>query len=181
MSRPMKGMLIEEYKKRFADVENALVLDIRGITAKDNNGMRMGLLKKNIRITVVKNTLARKALAGTSLAALEQALDGPAALAYGGDNVVDVARELIDWARKVKNLTLRAAVLDGIYFDGTEGVKRLSKFPTRSEALAKVVQIVLSPARNVVGCVVAPGSRLLGVVKTIQDKLEKGEAIARVS
>lgn len=180
MSRPMKNMLMDDYKARFADVENALVLDIRGVTAQDNNGMRLGLLQKNIRITVIKNTLARKAFAGTPLATLDQALDGPAALAYGGDNVVDVARELIDWAKKVKNLTLKAACLDGIYFEGEEGVKQLSKFPTRGEALAKVVQIVLSPARNVVGCVVAPGSRLLGIVKTIEEKLEKGEAIARV-
>jgi large subunit ribosomal protein L10 len=180
MSKPMKGMLIDDYKSRFADVENALVLDIRGVNARDNNGMRLSLLKKNIRVTVVKNTLARKAFEGTSLAALDQAFDGPAALVYGGDNVVDVAREIIDWAKKVKNLTLKAACLDGIYFEGEEGVKRLSKFPTRGEALAKVVQIVLSPARNVIGCAVAPGARLMGVVKTIEDKLEKGEAIARV-
>jgi large subunit ribosomal protein L10 len=73
----------------------------------------LGLLQKNIRVTVMRNTLAKKAFNGTSLEALEPSLVGPTALAYGGESVVDVARALVDWAKKVKNLDLKGAVLDG--------------------------------------------------------------------
>jgi large subunit ribosomal protein L10 len=178
MSKPIKELVMEDYKERFVDVDGALVVDIRGINANDNNAIRKGLQKKNIRVTVVKNALARKALAGTALEAVSPALEGPSALAYGAESVVDVARELVDWARKVKQLTLKGAVLDGQYFAGDAGVKRLSQFPTREEAQAKVVTLVLSPARKVVGCAVSPGSKLLGIVKEIQTRLEKGESIA---
>ena len=78
-------------------------------------------------------------------------------------------------------MELKAACLDGIFFAGKEGVLRLSKFPTREEAQAKVVTLVLSPARKVVGCVVSPGSRILGVVKALEKKLEQGEAVARIA
>ena len=67
MSRPVKEMIVDDYKKRFAEVDDALVIDIRGIEANDNNELRLDLLKKNIRVTVVKNSLAKKAFSGTPL------------------------------------------------------------------------------------------------------------------
>lgn len=179
MSKPIKGMMIEDYKKRFRDVDGALILDIRGINANDNNDLRLGLRQKKIRVTVVKNTLAKKALAGTSLEPLTAGLNGPSALAFGEGSVVDVARELMTWVRKIKELTLKGAILDGQYFDGAEGVKRLSQFPTREEAQARVVQLVLSPAKKVLGAAVGPGSKILGIVKELQERLEKGQAIAK--
>ncbi len=179
MSKPVKGMIVAEYQKRFAEVGDALVIDIRGIGANTNNEMRVNLQKKNIRITVLRNTLAKKAFAGTALANLDAAINGPCALAYGAESVVNVARELVDWAKKIKELSFKGAVLDGEYFEGELGVKRLSEFPTREEAQAKVVQLILSPARNLMGIATSPGSKLLGIVKQIQEKLEKGEAIAK--
>jgi large subunit ribosomal protein L10 len=179
MSKQVKELMIDDYRNRFASIDGALVVDVRGIDANDNNSMRLGLLEKNIRVTVIRNTLARKAFNGTSLEALESSLTGPTALAYGGESVVDVARALVDWAKKVKNLDLKGAVLDGTYFDGEAGVKQLSEFPTKDEAQAKVVQLILSPARNIVGATLGPGGAILGIVKQIEEKLEKGETIAK--
>jgi large subunit ribosomal protein L10 len=180
MSKPVKGMIINEYRKRFGDLEGALVIEIRGLSGKETTSLRENLRKKNVRVTVVKNALAKRALAGTALDALSPALAGPAAIAYGTGSVVDVAREVVSWARKLEKLMLRGAVLDGQFFEGDEGVKRLSKFPTKEEAQARVVQLVLSPGSKVVGAAKGPGGRILGIVKEIQTRLEKGEAIAKV-
>lgn len=179
MSKPVKELIIGEYKERFEDIDGALVVDIRGMTANDNNTIRRGLQAKQIRVTVLKNSLAKKAFVGTALEPLGPALEGPSALAYGAESVVDVARQIVEWSKKVKTLALKGAVLDGQYFAGAEGVKRLSQFPTREEAQAKVVTLILSPARKVMGAAVGPGSKILGIVKEIQTRLEKGEAIAK--
>ena len=179
MSKPIKDLILAEYTERFKGVEDALLIDIRGIDANDNNTLRLGLAKKDIRITVVKNTLARKAFAGTGLEQLTAATIGPSAIAWGAESVVEVARELADWAKKLDELELKAAVLDGELFDGEAGVKRLSTFPTRTEAQAKVVQLVLSPASNVVGAAKAPGSNILGIIKELQDRLEKGQTLTK--
>ena len=180
MSRPVKQMIVKEYQKRFEGVDNALLVDIRGIPANDNNALRLGLLKKDIRVTVIRNTLARDAFEGTGLEGLKAGLEGPSALCYGGSSVVDVARELVDWAKKLDDLDLKGAILDGQYFDGENGVKELSKFPTREEAQAKVVQLVLTPGSNLVGAAVGPGRKLLAIVKEIQDRLEDGKTIEKV-
>jgi large subunit ribosomal protein L10 len=180
MSKPVKQMIMRDYESRFTGIDGALVVDIRGIDANDTNAMRLDLLSKGVRVTVVKNALARRAFEGGELGALEPALSGPSALAYGGESVVNVARELVDWAKKIEDLELKGAVLDGQYFDGEAGVKRLSEFPTKEEAQATVVQLVLSPGSNVLGAATGGGSRILGIVKQIQEKLEAGEPIEKV-
>ena len=179
MSKPVKEMILADYKRRFADVGDALLIDIRGVDANENNSLRMDLATQDIRITVVKNTLARRAFAGTTLEPLAEVLEGPSALAHGAESVVEVARALVAWARKVEELELKAAVLDGQLFAGAAAVKELSQYPTKQEAQAIVVQLVLSPASNVVGAALSPGSRILGIIKEIQDRLEKGETISR--
>lgn len=180
MSKPVKEMIMRDYESRFNGIDGALVLDIRGIDANHTNEMRIDLLGKGVRVTVVKNALARKAFAGGDLAALEPALEGPSAVAYGDDSVVNVARAVVEWAKKLEKLDLKGAVLDGTYFDGEAGVKRLSDFPTKEEAQATVVQLVLSPGSNIVGAAKGGGGRILGIVKQIQEKLENGETISKV-
>jgi len=180
MSKPIKNMMVADYRRRFDGVSNALLVDIRGIEANENNSLRQGLHASGIRITVVRNKLARDAFKDTTLDVLSSALDGPSAMCYGGDSVVEVARELVDWAKKIKQLELKGACLDGEFFDGHDGVKRLSTFPTRDEAQAKVVQLVLSPAGNVLGAAKSAGSNVMGIVKEIQERLENGEEIAKV-
>ncbi len=106
-------MIVAEYKRLFGDIGNALIIDIRGIEANENNDLRVDLLNKDIHITVLKNSLAKTAFKGTELESLSTTLTGPSALVVGGDSVVDVARNLVDWAKKIKQLELKAAVLDG--------------------------------------------------------------------
>jgi large subunit ribosomal protein L10 len=181
MSKPIKEMIVTEYKRRFGDIGSALIIDIRGVEANDNNDLRVDLLGKDIHITVLKNSLAKTAFEGTELESLTAALSGPSALVIGGDSVVDVARNLVDWAKKIKQLELKAAVLDGELFDGANGVKRLSNYPTKEEAQATVIQLVLSPASNLVKAATSPGSNLLGIIKEIRTRLEEGNTIEKIA
>jgi large subunit ribosomal protein L10 len=181
MSKPIKNMIVAEYQRRFDGVGSALIIDIRGIEANDNNDLRIDLLGKDIHITVLKNSLAKTAFSGTELESLSTTLSGPSALVFGGDSVVNVARELVDWAKKIKMLELKAAVLDGELFDGKDGVKRLSEYPTKDEAQATVIQLVLSPASNLVKASTSPGSNLLGIIKEITTRLEEGKTIEKIA
>ena len=181
MSKSIKDLIVTEYRRRFEDISDALLIDIRGIEANTNNELRIDLLQKDIHITVLKNSLAKTALAETNLDLLNPTIDGPSALVFGGDSVVDVARNLVDWAKKVKQLELKAAILDGELFEGADGVKRLSDFPTKEEAQATVIQLVLSPAGNVLRAATSPASNLLGIIKEIETRLEEGNTIEKIA
>ena len=70
MSKPVKEMIVAEYTKRFEDVDSAVLIEIRGLDANDNNRLRGELAKNSIRITILKNSLARKAFEGGPLEGL---------------------------------------------------------------------------------------------------------------
>ena len=181
MSKPVKNLITEEYKRRFDGVTGAVLVDVRGMESNDNNNFRHGLAEKAIKITVVKNSQAKRAFEGTDLEGLSDMIDGPSALVYPiseDTSVVNVARELVDWAKKLEQLEFRGAILDGIMF-GPDQIKTLSEYPTKEEAQAKVVTLLLSPARNLVGGISAPAGNIAGILKTIQEKLEAGETIGR--
>ncbi|MFK7884775.1 MAG: 50S ribosomal protein L10 [Phycisphaerales bacterium] len=180
MSKPVKNMIIEDYKDRFGDTQDALVIGLRGIESNDTNTIRTGLAEKSIRVTIVRNKLFGQAFAGTGLESLKEILSGANAVAYGAESVVEVAREIVELTKKFPDIELKGAVLDGELFEGATGVERLSKFPTRDEAIAKDVSIILGPGASLLGAVKGPGSGIAGIVKAIEEKLEKGEAIAKV-
>lgn len=178
MSKPIKNMIVGEYKKRFADVEGAVLIEIRGMPAKATTQLRAQLRATDVSVTVIKNTLAQRAFQGTPLASLAPGLKGPRAIVYGKTSVVTIARQLVKSAKENDKLGLMGACIDGSWFDGKEGVVRLSKYPTREEAQSQLITLILSPARTTMSVVKAPGARLLGVVKEIQTRLEKGETIS---
>jgi len=180
MSKPVKEMMIRDYIERIGETEDALVIGLRGISSNDTNAIRAGLAKKDIRVTIMRNSLFGKAFGETSLAPLEGVMNGASALTYGAESVVEVAREIVGLLKEFPDIELKGAILDGMLFTGENGVRELSKYPTRDEAIAQAVTLILSPARNLVGAVTGPGSGLVGIIKSIEEKLENGEAIAKL-
>jgi large subunit ribosomal protein L10 len=180
MSKPVKNLIAADYKELLGETQDALVIGLRGISSNDTNKIRADLAKKSIRVTVVRNKLFGSTFADTGLASLSDVLSGANALAYGAESVVDVAREIVELVKTFPNIELKGAVLDGQLFSGQDGIEALSKFPTRDEAIAKDVAIIIGPARKLMASVKGPGSQLAGIVKAIEAKLEKGEAIAKV-
>ena len=183
MSKPVKNLMTESYKNRFEGLSGAVVIDIRGIEANENNALRTTLAQKHIRVSIVKNSLAKRAFEGTDMAGLDQILQGSSALVYPTNeqaSVVSVARELIEQAKTLQKMEFKGALLDGMLF-GPNEIKRLSEYPTKEEAQAQVVQILLSPAQNLVGATQGPARKLASIIKAVQEKLENGEAINKAS
>jgi large subunit ribosomal protein L10 len=187
MSKTIKNIIMRDYKSRVAaQAENAetlgdaVLISIRGVKAVDTTKIRNSLAKKDIKITVIRNSLAKKAFQGTTLEALNDLLAGASALAYGKTSVVEIARELVASMAKYPKLELKGALLDGTVFKGKDGVTELSKFPTRTEAIGQIVTLAISPARKLVGQIQGPGGKVAGIIKSIEEKLEKGETLAKV-
>lgn len=182
MSKKIKEMMIRDYQSRVQGADDAMLISIRGVKAIPTSKLRKGLAGKSIKITVVRNALARKALAGTKLEPLAKLLTGPSALAYGqggGISVVEVAREVVKLIATMPEVELKGAILDGQLFEGKKGVTDLSKFPTKDEAIAQAVTLIVSPGRNLMAQLKGPGSTVAGLIKAIETKLEKGETIAK--
>ena len=180
MSKPVKQMLVREYEAKLDGVDEAAVISLRGVDGTSNTKIRSDLRQKDIRVTIVRNKLFGRAFADKPLGALSDVLSGSNALVYGAESVVEVAREIVELVKQFPEIELKGAVLDGELYEGEAGVEKLSKFPTRDEAIAQDVTLILSPARNLMGAVKGPGGRLVGIIKAVEEKLESGQEIAKV-
>ncbi|RPI63386.1 MAG: 50S ribosomal protein L10, partial [Planctomycetaceae bacterium] len=176
MSKPIKDLIKKELVKRMDGVTSVAVVGFSGIDAVTTRMIRGRLREKQIKLTVVKNSVARNAFKSLGLEGAASLLEGPCALAYGADSVVTVVRELLAIVKDAPKLTVKAALLDGDVF-GTEKIEELSKFPTRPEAIGRVVSSILSPAKVIAGCIITPAGKLASILKTIEDK-RKDEAAA---
>ena len=106
-------------------------------------------------------------------------LRGPLALIIGFKDPVAIAKLTVKFAEELPTLEIKGAVLDGQLFKGQAGVKELSKYPTKEEALGQTVALLLGPAKTLAAQIKGPGANIAGLIKAIETKLEKGETIAK--
>ena len=155
MSKFVKNLEIQNYRTRFGGSDDLLFVNVVGMTAVDTNKLRLLLRKKGIDLQVVQNTLARKILEEKGLGAAGEVLAGPSAVVWGGEDVVALAREIADWAKKIEKLVIKGGVVAGQALD-VKGVDALSKLPSRIELLGQLVTMIQYPGANLAGAILAP-------------------------
>ncbi len=168
MSKPVKEMLTQEYRRRYAGLDGACLVSVIGLDAISTNRLRGELKARNIRLQVIKNSLARRAFAGTPLEPLGSALEGPCAVVTGGESVIDVAKVLVAAKKNYPKMELRVGMLDG---DAELiDIERLASLKSRTEMLGELVMLIASPGRRLAGCLRGPGGRIAGCVQAVAEK-----------
>lgn len=180
MSKMVKDLITKELRTRYADVDNAVWVELIGADGNMTNELRRDLHSKQMRLEIVKISLFRSAVGDGPLGKLAQAINGPTALITGGESAIDAAKALDDWLPKIKGLKLRGAMLDGEYLDES-AVAGLSKMPTKADLQAKIAGIVLSPGGNLVGAILSGGGNIAGCLKALIEKLEQGNDAAEAA
>ena len=176
MSRYVKELLQQELENKFAKVEDFLVVETKGVSGNENNEMRGVLKAKGIKLTVVKNAMMRRALSSQDKSSATSWFEsGPCTIAYGGDSVVDIAREIAVWCKKVEVVTIKGAFVDGVVM-GSDEAEGLSKLASRPELQGQVVMLAQSPGARVAGAIIGPGGIVAGCIKGLIEKLEKEAA-----
>ena len=178
MSKRVKSLIERDLKTRIGDIDTVGVINPRGLGATKTNLMRRRLRENGLRMTVVKNTLAKRAAAKTKIDGFDKLLDGPSAIIYGKGSIAAMARLLLEEKKKNEKLEIRGLFFDGELYTGEKGIETASKLPTREEAIAAIVGAILGPGRKLAGALKGPGGKLGAVLKTIEDKAKEKEASA---
>jgi large subunit ribosomal protein L10 len=174
MSKYVKGLIADNLRERLKNVHDALLVNTIGLSANTNTRLRAELRHKNIQVLVVKNSLAARATEGTPLAPLFADLSGTAAICWGGEDIVSLAKEITKLAKddKYKPFETRGGVMDGDRLDAPQ-VERVSKWPSRTEQLSILVGQILSPGANLASQLNSVGGALASQIE--QKAGEEGE------
>jgi large subunit ribosomal protein L10 len=175
MSKKVKSLIEKELEKKFDGVDAVAVISPSGIDGVKNNQLRRKFREKGVNVTVVKNTLAKRAGDKSKLKGFDKLLAGPCALIYGKSSISTIARILVEARKGNEKLELRGVFFDGDIYPGEKGTEQVSKLPTREEAISGLVGALLGPGRKLAGAIKGPGGRLGAILKTIEDKAKDKE------
>jgi len=180
MSKTVKRMLVDDLKRRLEGVGDVIVVSLGNLDAQKTTQLRQALRKKKISLQLVKNSLARRATLGTPLEPALESTEGMLAIAWGGEDVVDLAKELdrLAGVKDFQGFECRGGALDGSRL-AADDVKKVAKWPTRAEQLSLLSGQIMAVGGRLAGQLVAAGGMLAGQIVSRVEDLEKaggGEA-----
>jgi large subunit ribosomal protein L10 len=175
---------LETLHTSFSRASIAIITDYRGeangLTVKQVTELRGKLREKNGEYRVAKNTLTKRVAKELGIEGLDAFLEGPTAIAFGYDDPASVAKAVLDYSNDNKPTQLpavRGAVLDGKVL-GKEQLKAIADLPSREVLMAQLMGLILSPHRNILGVMNAPGRQVATVVDAWRKKQEEGGSVA---
>ncbi len=143
LNRQEKSAVIEEVSAEVAKAQSIIVAEYRGLDVASVTVLRKKARESGVYLRVLKNSLARRAIAGTSFESVSDQLTGP--LIYGiSADPVSAAKVMSDFAKTNDKLVLKAGALPGGLLN-VEGVKALASLPSREELLAKLLGTMQAP------------------------------------
>jgi large subunit ribosomal protein L10 len=175
LTRAEKQTEVEELGSRFQRATSVFLADYRGLTVAAVDSLRAKLRAAGpgaYEYRVAKNSLIRRAAAGSAGEALAAKLAGPTALAFSFGDPAKLAKVLVDYAKEHEVFVLRSAVVDGKALDKAE-IARLATLPSLDTLRAQLIGLLQAPATKLVGVLAAPGGQLARVVAARQRKLEE--------
>ena len=146
---------LAELRKRLDGVNTALLTEYRGLTVQQLSELRKQLKAAAAEYKVVKNRLAKLAVADTPLRPLTGHLKGPTAMVISRQDPVAVAKALQNFARTNQALAIKAGYVDGQVLQPAE-LKSLADLPSKETIRAQLVGLIQGPAAQLVGLLLAP-------------------------
>ena len=166
MSKLVKNMLVDDLKQRLTNVNELIVVSLGRLDGQKTTQLRQSLRKKKIHLQLVKNSLARRATLNTPLAPAFGTTEGMLAIAWGGEDVVDLAKEL----------DRVGGALEGASMDANE-VKAVAKWPSRAEQLSILSGQISSMGAKLSSQIGSAGGLLAGQISSRVDDLEKAAEV----
>lgn len=143
LNRSEKEAVISEVTGLAAQAQTLVLAEYRGITVADMTRLRSDARSKGVSLSVLKNTLARRAVAGSAFEIVSDQMTGP--LIYGfSTDAIAAAKVVADFSKTNDKLVIRGGATGGKALD-VNGVKQLASIPPREVLLAQIAGLLMSP------------------------------------
>jgi large subunit ribosomal protein L10 len=162
MTREEKAKLIAGLAEKFENTDHFYITDSSGLSVGEINQFRASCYEQDVDYRVVKNTIIKKALETLEVdySELDAALKGFSGVMFVNENANVPAKVIKDFQKK-NNSDI---------FMGEDQLDLLSKLKSRKELIGEVINLLQSPAKNVIGALQSGGHTLAGIVKTLSER-----------
>ena len=161
--------LVAEVNAVAAKAQSLVTAEYRGLTVGLMTELRAKARGQGVYLRVVKNTLARKAVAGTSFECLSPVLKGPLVLAFSKDDPGAAARVIKAFSKDNDKLVTTAVSLGGQLLSA-KSLDQVASLPTREQALAILMGVMKAPIQKLVGTLQATPSKLVRTLAAVRDQ-----------
>ncbi|MGR8931999.1 MAG: 50S ribosomal protein L10 [Gammaproteobacteria bacterium] len=142
-----KKVVVEEVAEYAAKAHSAVAAEYRGLTVTELTELRKNARETGVYLRVVKNTLAKRAVAGTEFECMQDQLVGPLMLAFSMEDPGCAGRLISEFSKTHKNLIAKIVAIGGQAYDGAE-LDRLAKLPTRDQGIAMLMSVMKAPVEK---------------------------------
>ena len=152
-----------------------VVADYRGMTVAELTELRKQARAAGVKVTVIRNTLARRAFEGTDYACLDDVLRGPTMLGFSYEDPGASARLFRDYSRGCPALEVKALSLNGELY-GAEDLVKVASLPTKEEALAQLLSVMKAPVTKLAQTLQAVPTKLVRTLVALRDQKSTNES-----
>ena len=164
-----KKAVVAEVAAIAAQAHSAVAAEYRGLTVSELTELRKTARESGVYLRVIKNTLARKAVEGTDFACMQDGLVGPLILAFSLEDPGAAARVVSAFAKDHNKLVTKLVAVGGKQYGASE-LERLSKLPTRDQAIAILMGTMKAPVEKFVRTLAEPHAKFVRTVAAIRDQ-----------
>jgi len=167
-----KQAIVAEVNETASKALSAVMADYRGVAVAAMTELRAKARQEGVEVRVIRNTLAKRALEGTEFECLNDALLGPNIVAFSIEDPGAAARLFKDFAKDNEDFEVKALSIDGEMLPATD-IDALAKLPTRDEALAMLMSVMLAPVTKLTRTLNDIPGRVTRVVAAVRDQKQE--------
>jgi large subunit ribosomal protein L10 len=171
MPNRINRLMAEQEKTAFKDSGSLVFVGYRGLTSAEAEEMRKTFRGQSLKVRVLRNRMALRALSDLGRPDCGAIVNGPTAV-IDAECPVTAARAAMAFARRHPKLELQGGLIEGIVYDKAAIEKLAVSGKTKAEMKAMIAGCLLAPFQKIAGCL-RTGGKVAGAVKTIADKAEK--------
>jgi large subunit ribosomal protein L10 len=171
LNRAMKQEIVVEFNEKFKNSPFLFVVEYKGLTVKEMEGLRVKLKKAKADFKVMKNTLLKMASRDTEVEKIKDLFEGPTAIALCKEDPVSVAKVFAESIKELPLLKIKGGIVEGRVID-IDGMIKLSKLPSKQVLFSQLLGLLSSPISNFMGTLMELERRLLYALTALKEMKE---------